>query len=96
MSDTGPDLQREAQTLLSGRKIEVGWTVLVLAVVVLGLVTSEGEPVCEGPFITSADDSFPPQCDSPLDVVPAVLIGWAVVLLVIVGARWLASPRADD
>lgn len=80
----------------AGRKIEVGWTALVLTVLVIGLTTSEGEPVCEGLFITSADDSLPPQCDSPLDVVPAVLIGWAVVLAVIVGARWLATPSADD
>lgn len=82
--------------MLVGRRIEVGWTALVLAVLVLGLVTSEGEPVCEGPFITSADDSLPPQCDSPLDAVPAVLIGWAVVLVLIVGVRWLTSADGGD
>jgi len=82
--------------LLAGRRIEVGWTALVLAVLVVGLTTSEGEPVCEGPFITSADDSLPPRCDSPLDAVPAVLIGWAVVLVVIVGVRWLTSPDGGD
>lgn len=82
--------------MLAGRKIEVGWTAFVLAILVLGLTTSEGEPVCEGPFITSADDSLPPQCDPPLNMVPALLIGWAVVLVVVVGARWLASPSADD
>lgn len=87
---------RGVEPLLVGRKIEVGWTALVLGVLVLGLATSEGEPVCEGPFITSADDSFPPQCDSPLDAMPAVLIVWAVVLLVIVGVRWLTSADGGD
>lgn len=87
---------RGVESLLVARRIEGGWTALVLAVLVLGLATSEGEPVCQGPFITSADDSSPPQCDSPLDAVPAVLIVWAVVLLVIVGVRWLTSADGGD
>lgn len=68
----------------------------MLAVLALGLATSEGEPVCEGPFITGADDSFPPQCDSPVDVVPVVVIVWAVVLVVILGVRALTSPKRPD
>lgn len=72
------------------------WTALVLAVIVLGLATSEGEPVCEGPFITGADDSFRPQCGSPLDVVPVVLIGWIVVLVAILAIRALAQPASKS
>ena len=47
--------------VLRGRRIEAAWTVLIVAVAVLGLLMSEGEPVCEGPFIFSVDDSLPPQ-----------------------------------
>jgi hypothetical protein len=73
-----------------GRRIEIGWTVLVLAVAVLGLATSEGEPVCDGPFILQVDDSSPPQCPSPVELLPTLAIAWAVGLLVIVGVRALA------
>lgn len=86
----------EMHPLLVGRRIELAWTAFILGLVVLGLATSDGEPVCEGPFITEVDDSFPPQCGSPLDVVPAVLIGWAVILVTIVGVRWLASHGRED
>lgn len=76
-----------------GRRTEVAWTALVLAVLAVGLVTSDGEPVCEGPFITEVDDSFPPQCGSPVDVVPAVLIIWLAVLVAIVFIRWVTKPE---
>jgi hypothetical protein len=73
-----------------GRRIEIAWTVLVLAVAVLGLVTSDGEPVCDGPFILQVDDSSPPGCPSPVKLLPTLAIVWAVGLLVIVGTRALA------
>ena len=82
--------------MLVGRRIELAWTAFVLGLVVLGLATSDGEPVCEGPFITEVEDAFPPQCGSPVDVVLAVLIGWAVILVTIVGVRWLASHGGED
>lgn len=75
-----------------GRRVEVAWTALVLAVLVLGLTTSDGEPVCEGPFITEVDDSLPPQCGSPVDVVSVVLIIWVAVLVAIVFVRWIMEP----
>ena len=79
--------------VLRGRRVEVAWTALLLAVVVLGLVTSEGEPVCDGPFIWRRDDSLPPQCPSPVEVVPTVTIAWAVGLGVILVVRGLARLR---
>ena len=82
--------------MLVGRRIEAAWTVLVLAVIVVGLATSEGEPVCEGPFIAEVDDSFPPQCGSPLDFVPVVAIGWVAVLIAIVAVRWLTDLAAES
>lgn len=78
--------------MFTGRRIEVAWTAFVLAVLVLGLTTSDGEPVCEGPFITEVDDSLPPQCGSPVDVVPVVLIIWAAVLVMTVFVRWIMEP----
>lgn len=81
--------------MLVGRRIEVAWTAVLLAVIVLGLATSEGEPVCEGPFITEVDDSFPPQCGSPLEAVPVVVIGWVVVLVAILAVRALARPTTE-
>jgi hypothetical protein len=82
--------------MLLGRRIEAAWTALVLAVLVLGMATSEGEPVCEGPFITEVDDSLPPQCGSPLDFVPLVVVGWVVVLIAIVAVRWLSAPAQES
>lgn len=82
--------------MLVGRRIEAAWTALVLVVIVFGLATSEGEPVCEGPFITEVDDSFPPQCGSPLDFVPVMVIGWVVVLAAIVAVRWLTESAAES
>jgi hypothetical protein len=67
--------------------IEVGWTAMLVVVAVLGLLTSEGEPVCEGPFIWRRDDSSPPQCPSPLDALPDVAIAWIVGLAVILAVR---------
>jgi hypothetical protein len=69
--------------------IEVGWTAMFVVVAFLGLLTSEGEPVCEGPFIWSRDDSSPPQCPSPLDALPDLAIAWVVGLAVILAARVL-------
>ena len=75
--------------MLRGRRIEAAWTVLGIAIAVLGLSTSDGEPVCEGPFITRVDHSFPPQCPSPVEFLPTVGIAWVVGLGVILGVRAL-------
>jgi hypothetical protein len=75
--------------VLRGRRIEAAWTALLLAVAVLGLLTSGGEPVCEGPFIWRADDSLPPQCPSPVEFLPTVAIAWVVGLGAILAVRGL-------
>ena len=55
-------------------------------------LSSDGEPVCEGPLITQTDDSFPPQCNTLLDgvqtYVPGLLLG--VLLIAVVGL--VAAP----
>lgn len=79
--------------MLRSRRIEVAWTALVVAIAVLGLMTSEGEPVCEGPFILRADDSLPPQCPSPTEVLPLVALVWAVGLGAILLVRALGRER---
>jgi hypothetical protein len=76
-------------TVLRAWKIEATWTALIVAIAVLGLATSEGEPVCEGPFIWRVDESLPPQCPSPAEALPAIVIAWAVGLAVIVAVRGL-------
>lgn len=80
--------------VLRGRRIEAAWTVLIVAIAVLGLLMSEGEPVCEGPFILRVDDSSPPQCPSPVEFLPTVAIVWVVGLGVIVGMRALMSASS--
>lgn len=67
----------------------MAWTGLLVAVAVWGLLTSEGEPVCQGPFILRSDDSLPPQCPSPLEFLPNLVLAWAVGLAVIVAVRGL-------
>jgi hypothetical protein len=79
---------------LRGRRIEAAWTVLILAVAVLGLSMSEGEPVCEGPFILRVYDSSPPQCPSPVEFLPTVAIAWFVGLGVIFGIRALVTSSS--
>jgi hypothetical protein len=78
--------------VLRGWRIEVGWSALLLVVAVLGLLTSEGEPVCAGPFIWRREDSDPPQCPSPADFLPRIAIAWFVglaVILAVRGFKWL-------
>jgi hypothetical protein len=82
--------------VLRGRRIEVAWTALVVAIAVLGLLVSEGEPVCEGPFITRVDDSSPPQCPSPAELLPVIGIAWLLGVLAIVAVRAIrgsSEPR---
>jgi hypothetical protein len=74
----------------------VAWTALFLAIVVVGLSTSDGPPVCEGPFITRVDDSLPPQCPSPVEILPAVGLGWVVGLVLIIGVRALVSSTRPN
>lgn len=80
--------------MLRNRRIEAAWTALVVAIAVLGLVTSEGAPVCEGPFILRVDDSLPPQCPSPTEVLPLVALVWAVGLGAILLVRALGRERS--
>jgi len=86
---------------LRRRRIEAAWTALLLAIAVLGASTSEGEPICEGPFIWRVDDSLPPQCPSPLEALPIVGIVWVVGLGVILAIRILmrrfsSTPGCSD
>lgn len=76
--------------MLRARRIAAAWTALLIAIAVLGLMTSEGEPVCEGPFILRVDDSLPPQCPSPAALLPKVAIAWIVGLGVILLVQGLA------
>jgi hypothetical protein len=80
--------------VLRVRRLAVGWTALVAAIAVLGLLTSEGEPVCEGPFIWRVDDSLPPQCPSPTELLPVIAIAWLVGLGVLVAISGFARSRA--
>ena len=46
------------------RRFLVVWVGVVLVGTGLLFLTSEGEPVCEGPLIIDVDDSDPPQCNT--------------------------------
>jgi hypothetical protein len=82
--------------VLRGRRIEAAWTAVFLTIAVVGLATSEGQPVCEGPFITRVDDSLPPQCPSPIELLPIVGLAWVIGLAVIIGVRALVSFTRPD
>lgn len=83
--------------MLRARRTEAAWTAFLVAFAVLGLVTSEGEPVCEGPLILRVDDSQPPECPSPVEflvvLLPALAIAWAVGLGVILAMRGLKRSK---
>jgi hypothetical protein len=70
------------------------WTALIVAVAVLGVSMSEGEPVCEGPFILRVDDSSPPQCPSPVEFLPTVAIAWVAGLGVLLGIWALVTSSS--
>jgi hypothetical protein len=58
------------------------WGVLLIVLLLL----SHGEPVCEGPLILAVDESFPPQCDDPTAALPSIggvlyLIGFIPTML---------------
>ena len=75
----------------------MGWTLMAAAAVVAGFAASEGEPVCEGPFIAGAEDSFPPQCPDP--ALPLwVVVVWLLGTGIIVGLAALvrAERRANE
>jgi hypothetical protein len=81
--------------MLRVRRIEVGWSALVVAIALLGLMTSRGEPVCEGPFILRVDDSMPPQCPSPVEFLPMVAVGWVIGLGAILAIRGLKRAQSS-
>jgi hypothetical protein len=79
------------------------WTSAWGVLLIVALLLSHGEPVCEGPLILSVDESFPPQCDDPTAALP--LVGAAVYLLgfvptmvgtAIAGARHRSSADAIE
>lgn len=76
------------------RSVEAAWTAMLVAIAVLGLMTSEGEPVCEGPFILRVDDSLPPQCPSPIEILPSIAIAWVLGLGMILAVRGLVRGRS--
>ncbi len=72
----------------------VVWSLIWLVLLVVAYLTSDGEPICEGPLILSVDDSFPPQCEAPSAALPTVglflyAIGFfpAMVLAAVLQAR---------
>ncbi len=73
------------------------WSVFSLVLFGVGLVISEGEPICEGPLILGAGDSEPPSCEDPIDAWPTAVQQWAIstvalgVVVTVIGLR----PRAD-
>lgn len=85
-----------SRALLRGRRAEAAWTAFVVLVVVVGLATSDGEPVCEGPFIWQVDDSLPPQCPSPFEALPMVAVAAVIVWAIGVGVILAVRVRRRD
>ena len=50
----------------------LAWTVVWVLLLGALLISSEGEPVCEGPLILEVADSYPPDCDDPIAGLPTV------------------------
>lgn len=66
--------------------------------VILAFITSEGEPVCEGPLILGVDDSDPPQCSGPIEGLPSLMplivaVGAALALAVIAASGTVQRLR---
>jgi hypothetical protein len=78
-------------SVLARRRLELTWTALCGVVVAAGLALSEGEPVCDGPFIWRQDDSVPPRCPSPLDALPWMVSAWVLGLVLLVVARLITE-----
>ena len=64
------------------------WLAICALVTVVLVLTSDGEPVCDGPLVYDTDDSDPPQCNSLLDglrrMMPVIAVG-------AFGLTWLAA-----
>ena len=68
------------------------WAVVFGVVTAALFLTTDGEPVCEGPLIIDIDDSSPPQCNTHVEgfeqhfwsLVVGTLIIASVALVVIV------------
>ena len=43
------------------------WAVVFGVVTMALFITTDGEPICEGPLIVDVDDSDPPQCNTPAE-----------------------------
>lgn len=73
------------------------WFVVCLVAIVVLVITTEGEPVCEGPLIYDWDDSNPPQCNSLIDGLgrwlPLVAVASAVVTWLVAAAEWLLAKQ---
>lgn len=67
------------------------WTSAWGVLLVVLLLLSHGEPVCEGPLILAVDESFPPQCDDPTAALPS--IGGVLYLIGFVPTMALAALR---
>ncbi len=67
------------------------WLAICLVLSAGLLLTTDGEPVCDGPLIYDTDDSFPPQCNTAAEglvrMMPFVTFGGA-------GLTWLAGATA--
>lgn len=50
----------------------IWWTSAWGVLLIVALLLSHGEPVCDGPLILAVDESFPPQCDDPVAALPLV------------------------
>ncbi len=76
------------------------WSFFCLALFAVGLVMSEGEPMCEGPLILGAGDSEPPSCEDPIDAWPTAVQYWAISMVglglgvAVVGVRRRADTAA--
>lgn len=82
------------------RALKIGlatWVVVWAVLMLLALLLSTGEPICEGPLILGVGDSLPPECESPtaglLIVAPRVLLTGAIIVGVVVGIHSLLRHR---
>lgn len=53
-------------------KAWLAWAVVWVLLLGALFISSEGEPVCEGPLILDVADSYPPDCDDPIAGLPTV------------------------
>ena len=78
---------------LARRSVAI-WLTCCLVCSVALVLTTDGEPICDGPQIHDWDASDPPQCNTVMDglrrMMPIIAFGSAALTWLVGAAAWLS------